>query len=215
MRLPAPILVFTALGAAALAQGCAALGVAGAAGAGIVAVQDRTMGEGLDDALASNSVKSRLLAVDRAGFANVDVEVAVGRLLLSGSVPTARHRETAELIALSTGGVREVFNEIEIGAGDGVMRSAQDEMITAQIRTRLMASPNVRGVNVNIETHRGVVYLMGLARSDAELQRAAEIASVVPGVQRVVSLMSVRAQAPPIAQAQTYGAAQSGAGAAY
>lgn len=196
-----------------LVQGCAALGVVGAAGAGVVAVQDRTMGEGLDDALASNSVKSRLLAVDRAGFGNVDVEVAVGRLLLSGSVPSEQHRETAELVARSTRGIQEVFNEIQIGDRDGIMRSASDEMITAQVRTRLMASPNVRGVNVNIETHRGTVYLMGLARTQDELQRAAEITSVVPGVQRVVSLMSVRSNVPQLEHAQVYAPPQQDASA--
>jgi osmotically-inducible protein OsmY len=47
----------------------------------------------------------------------------------------------------------------------------------------------VRAINVNIETYHGSVYLMGLARTDAELRRAAEIASYVPGVQRVVSFM--------------------------
>lgn len=193
MRTP-PILLLAALGGAVLTQGCAVVGAVGGAttSIGVTAVQDRTMGEGIDDALASNSVKSRLRAVDRNGYAHVDVEVAGGRLLLSGYAPSEEHRSTAELIARSTNGVQEVFNEIQIGGGDTFARSAQDEMITAQIRTRLLASRSVRGVNVNIETHRGVVYLMGVTRTEEELQNAAQIASVVPGVQRVVSLMTVR-----------------------
>ncbi len=202
MRTP-PILLLTALGGVLLTQGCAAIGAVGGAttSVGLSAMQDRTMGEGIDDALASNSVKSRLRAVDRAGFAHVDVEVAASRLLLSGYAPSEQHRQTAELLARSTNGVTEVFNEIVIGQGDGMVRSAQDEAITAQVRTRLLASPNVRGINVNIETHRGVVYLMGLTRTDEELQHAAEITSLVPGVQRVVSLMSVRQVQAPLAQA--------------
>ena len=47
------------------------------------------------------------------------------------------------------------------------MRNAQDELITAQIRARLTASPAVRAINVNIETFHGNVYLMGTARSRA------------------------------------------------
>jgi hypothetical protein len=74
-----------------------------------------------------------------------------------------------------------------------MMVNAQDELITAQIRARLTASPAVRAINVNIETFHGNVYLMGLARSDYELRRAAEIASTVGGVRRVVSFMQVRA----------------------
>lgn len=205
MRLATPpIVLLAALGAAPLLNGCVALGAVGAATVGVVAVQDRTMGEGLDDALASNSVKSRLLAMDRAGFSHVDVEVAGGRLLLSGSAPTQEHVDNAEFIARATRGVHEVYNEIQVGPNDRFLRSAADESITAQVRTRLIASPNVHGLNANIETHRGVVYLMGVARSDHELRRAAEIASTVPGVQRVVSLMTVRDARPDVAVAQTY-----------
>ena len=89
--------------------------------------------------------------------------------------------------------VDNVYNEIFVGAPSSFVRSAQDELITAQIRARLTASPRVRAININIETFHGNVYLMGIARSEQELQRAAEIASVVGGVRRVVSFMQVRA----------------------
>lgn len=173
----------------------AALGTA--ASVGVYAMQDRTIGQGIDDAAASNQVKMRLMAADSTAFAEVDVEVANGSLLLSGAAPTAEHRQAAETIARSVGTVQNVYNEVFVGPRSGFVRSAQDEFITAQIRTRLTASPSVRAINVNIETFHGNVYLMGTARSEHELQRAAEIASIVPGVQRVVSFMQVRAPPQP------------------
>ena len=173
----------------------AAIGTA--ASVGVYAAQDRTIGEGIDDATASNQVKLRLLAADRAAFQEVDVEVANGNLLLSGAVPTAEHRQAAETIARSVVSLDNVFNELFIGPRSSLVRGAQDEMITAQIRARLTASPAVRAINVNIETFNGNVYLMGTARTEQELQRAAEIASVVGGVRRVVSFMQVRAPAMP------------------
>jgi osmotically-inducible protein OsmY len=156
------------------------------------AVQDRTIGEGIDDATASEGVKLRLLVADRAAFSEVDVEVAGGNLLLSGVTPTAEHRQMAETIARSVPTLQSVFNEIVVGPHSTLARSAEDEWITAQIRARLTASPAVRAINVNIETFQGNVYLMGTARTETELRRAAEIASVVGGVQRVVSFMQVR-----------------------
>jgi osmotically-inducible protein OsmY len=165
-------------------------------------MQDRTIGEGIDDAAASQQVKLRLLAADRAAFQEVDVEVANGNLLLSGTAPTAEHRQAAETLARGVRTIDNIFNEIVIGQPSSFARNAQDELITAQIRARLAASPEVRAINVNIETFHGNVYLMGLARSDHELRRAAEIASVVRGVRRVVSFMQVRApEAPYYAQA--------------
>ncbi|MBY0562667.1 MAG: BON domain-containing protein [Hyphomonadaceae bacterium] len=198
--------VLTALTAASLASGCATAVVGTAASVGIYAVQDRTIGEGIDDATASQRVKLRLMSVDNVAFREVDVEVAGRNVLLSGSVPTAEHRQVAETIARSARIVDAVYNELAIGEPSTWARSAQDEWITAQIRARLTASPAVRAINVNIETFHGNVYLMGSARTDHELQRAAEIASVVGGVRRVVSFMQVRRpEAPYYAQAEEQG----------
>ncbi len=166
--------------------------IGAAASVGVYAVQDRTIGEGIDDALASQRVKLHLIAADRAAFAEVDVEVAGGNLLLSGGAPSEQHRQAAETIARGVANLHNVYNEIFVGQRSSFARSARDEWITAQIRARLTASPAVRAIDINIETFHGNVYLMGTARSEHELQRAAEIASVVGGVQRVVSFMQVR-----------------------
>ncbi|MGE0742985.1 MAG: BON domain-containing protein [Hyphomonadaceae bacterium] len=171
--------------------------VGAAAGVGVFALQDRTIGEGIDDAAASQQVKVRLIAADRAAFAEVDVEVANGDLLLSGAVPTAEHRQAAETIARGVSTVRNVYNELFVGPHSSFARNAEDEAISAQIRARFAASSEVRAININIETFQGNVYLMGLARTDQELRRAAEIASVVRGVRRVVSFMQVRAPSQP------------------
>ena len=190
--------VLLAVFAAAVSlSGCMTAALGTAASVGVYAMQDRTIGEGIDDAAASNQVKLRLMAADGAAFAEVDVEVANGNLLLSGAAPTAEHRQAAETIARSVGTVHNVYNEIFVGPRSGFVRSAHDELITAQIRTRLTASPSVRAININIETFHGNVYLMGTARSEHELQRSAEIASIVSGVRRVVSFMQVRAPPQP------------------
>ena len=189
--------LLAALAASASVSGCVTAAIGTAASVGVYAAQDRTIGEGIDDANASNQVKMRLLAADRAAFQEVDVEVANGNLLLSGVTPTEEHKQAAETIARGVGTIDNVYNEIFVGPHTGIVRNAQDELITAQIRARLAASPSVRAININIETFQGNVYLMGTARSDHELQRAAEIASIVGGVQRVVSFMQVRQAAPP------------------
>lgn len=187
-------------------SGCVTAAIGTAASVGVYAAQDRTIGEGIDDASASQQVKMRLMAADSTAFQEVDVEVANRNLLLSGTAPTAEHRQAAETIARSIRTIDNVYNEVVVGEPSSVMRSAQDEFITAQIRARLTASPAVRAININIETFHGNVYLMGTARSQHELERAAEIASVVGGVRRVVSFMQVRApDTPYYAQAPNTG----------
>jgi len=71
--------------------------------------------------------------------------------------------------------------------GDGFVANAADAITTARVRSALVGSKTVRSVNFNIEVYDGTVYLMGIARSEKELKHAAEKASYVGGVKRVVS----------------------------
>ncbi len=183
-------------------SGCAAavLGTAGAVG--LTSVQEKTMGEAVDDATASNEIKAKLLNESGAKFAEVDVEVANGLVLLSGRVNEPADRTYAEGIAWSSSRTMDVANEIRIEPPGGFMSNVSDEIITGRVRARLIGSSTVRSVNINVETYGGVVYLMGFARDANEVRAAAEEASVVGGVKQVVSYVRIRdlagRQAAPI-----------------
>jgi len=180
-RMRKPIHILAALAVCALISGCMTAGVG-----------DRSLGQGLDDATAGTSVKMRLSAADGAGFADVDVAVANGAMLLTGAVPSQEHRAAAELIARTASSVHTIYNELVVGQRGDFSRSAADSLIASRIRARLAASGDVSSINVSIEVSQGAVYLLGTAHSELELRRAAEIASVVPGVTRVVSFMQLR-----------------------
>jgi osmotically-inducible protein OsmY len=191
--LPALLL---ALSAPALTGGCAALAVAGAAGATVFVAKDRTLGEGVDETTAGTEVRTKLLAADFGAFSPIRVEVSQGRLLLAGDVPTMEHKIAAERIAWASPAVRVVENNLEVGPRADLWRGGWDAWIAAEIRTRFLADDAVKGINFNVETHRGVVYLMGVARRPEELQAAAEIARRVNGVEKVVSYVEVRPREP-------------------
>ncbi|MBD3769165.1 MAG: BON domain-containing protein [Rhodobacterales bacterium] len=172
--------------------GCvvAAVGTAGAVG--LTAAQDKTMGEALDDATLSNQIKAKLLSENSEKYAEVDVEVANGLVLLSGRVNNPEDRVRAEGIAWSAALTKDVANEIKIEPPGGFIANMSDEVITGRVRARLIGSKTVKSVNFNIETYDGVVYLMGTARTAKELKKAAEEASVVAGVKQVVSYVRIR-----------------------
>jgi osmotically-inducible protein OsmY len=161
-------------------------------------LSDRTLGEALDDSSAATEIKTRLLGA--AGFSGrfmeVDVAVVDRFVLLSGRVASEQDRKEAERIAWTTNTIDEVANELQIEYWD-MGRDLNDAWITEQIRTRLIADNDIKGTNFNIQVHSGVVYLLGLARSEDELRRAAEHASVVSGVKRVVSYVKMRERGAP------------------
>ncbi len=171
-------------------SGCATA-IVGAAGAtAVTATQERSFGEALDDAATSNEIKSRLLAHGNMG--EVDVEVAAGLVLLSGRVQTPELRLKAESIAWSVNRADDVANEIKIESPGGFFANASDELISTRVRARLLGSSTVQASNFNVETYGGTVYLLGIARSAVELEKAAEEASRVGGVNQVVSYVRLR-----------------------
>lgn len=167
--------------------GCVAAAVGTAGAVGVAAAQEKTIGEAVDDATTSNEIKGKLLSESAQRFQEVDVEVAGGLVLLSGRVNAPEDRVRAEGIAWTSTRATDVANEIRIAPAGGFLANVSDEIITGRVRSRLVGSATVKSVNFNIETYDGVVYLMGLARSEKELQQAAKEASVVGGVKQVVS----------------------------
>lgn len=148
----------------------------------------RSVGRQVDDFNASVSLKSSMLRAEGYALNGVDVEVTEGVALLSGTAPRAEDRVYAECLAWSVQSVRSVSNQIEVGGRRGFTSATRDGWITQQVRSRLASDSAIRSLNFNIETHSGVVYLLGYARSSAESERAAAHASLVEGVERVVVL---------------------------
>jgi osmotically-inducible protein OsmY len=171
---------------------------------GCFAVQEKTFGESLDEATAGTTIKTKLLTNGGPGrFGEVDVEVADRFVLLSGRVPSEADKAEAERIAWTVGSVDEVANELVVDKFD-LGRDVNDRWITEQVRARIIADSDIKGLNYNIQVFNGVVYMMGFARSEDELRQAADHASRVKGVQKVVSYVKMRERTdpPPIQYAE-------------
>jgi osmotically-inducible protein OsmY len=167
---------------------------------GCFAVQEKTFGESLDEMTSGTTIKSKLFGAGSSRFGEVDVEVAGRFVLLSGRVPSEADKAEAERIAWTVSSVDEVANELVIDKFD-MGRDVNDRWITEQVRGRIVSDSDVKGVNYNIQVYNGVVYLLGIAKSEDELRRAAEHASKVKGVRKVVSYVKMRDRVEPVTQA--------------
>lgn len=160
----------------------AALAVSGCA-----AVQpERSFGRDLDDQTASIAIKNDMLRATDFWLGGVDVEVTDGLALLAGTVPRERDRRFAECLAWNPSGVRDVANELEIAESESARDYMTNGWISQRIDAGLLADRTVRSSNINVEVHDGVAHLLGVARTEAERERAADIAAGVRGVERVV-----------------------------
>lgn len=159
--------------------------------AGITKGDERNFVRSLNDVSAGRAIKARMTRAPDVDLGEVDVEVAQGIVLLSGNVPDPKYRIEAERIAWSAPNVSEVGNEIQIKSSQGFVRNAKDGLLNKTVKTRLIAEGSVKARNFNVETHDGIVYLLGIARTPQELARAAEIASTTRGAREVISYARV------------------------
>ncbi len=171
-----------------LISGCIPAVLAGAGTAGEVAVQERSTGTVVDDAGIKLALDAQFLQQDvKDLFRNVDTHVKEGRVMLTGDVDKPDSKVQAVQIAWKVKGVKEVIDEIQVNDQTGVMDYAQDSWIANQIRTKLLLEKNLRSVNYNVEVVNGIVYLMGIAQDQAELDKASYIASTTSHVKQVIS----------------------------
>ncbi len=184
----APLVVLLALGSPAL-QGCTGPGVVAgsAATVGVTATQERSIGAAADDAIITLAVGHYLLQKDIDLFGAVNVEVVEGRVLLLGSVNDPEDRVEAVRLAWQAEGVKEVINEIQVTDRGGIVDFARDTWISAQLKTKLLLDREIKAINYNVETVNGVVYMIGIAQDQAELERVTNHARTIKHVRKVIS----------------------------
>jgi hypothetical protein len=72
-----------------------------------------------------------------------------------------------------------------------------DNRITDQVETRLKSEPVYKFENVDVRTYGGVVQLSGFVRTDAQKERAGELANGIAGVNRVINSIALQPEAGP------------------
>ncbi len=174
-----------ALVTATMLSGCAL------ATAGVKKGDERNFVRSLQDVNAGRAIEARMRRAYDYELGGIDVEVAEGVVLLSGNVPSQEDKIEAARIAWSAPQVQQVGNEVMLRDKQGLIRNTKDGFLEKSVRARLLADKYVKGRNYNVETHDGVVYIMGVARTKAELERAARIASLTRGTKEVISYARV------------------------
>ena len=175
-------------------------GLGAAGGAGYTANQERGVGGTFDDMGIKTNIENAWLQTNPLMQRDFNITVYEGRVLLTGMTTRQDLKAQAQQLAEQAPGVRAVYNEIEVAPSEGAWQSVKDTWISGQIRSNLTFNGEVRSVNYTIETVNGSVYLIGSARSQAELDQVTETARNVPDVRRVVSYVEIRPGAPVAVQ---------------
>ncbi len=123
---------------------------------------------------------------------DLNLQVQEGRVLVSGEVADADLRAQAIQLAWKASGVREVINEVEVGNAGGIRTYWTDSRIVRELEGRMLLERGVASVNYSVEAFNGVVFLLGVAQDQTELNRVLQLARNIASVRRVVSHVLMR-----------------------
>lgn len=157
------------------------------------------------DAGLTTKVKSKMVADGTVPASQINVDTKNGVVTLTGAVDRQTEKDQAILVARNTAGVKDVVDMISVretsvsgnATGDApepdrtVGERIDDAGITIAVKGRLLEDPDVKGLQIDVDTREGVVYLTGSVRSDAEKEKAASLARDTKHVKNVVTNLKV------------------------
>jgi osmotically-inducible protein OsmY len=145
---------------------------------------DRSIFNVLDDFSIKNTITNALL--DEALILNVSTDVYQGMVMLTGAVKDEETRQKAEDLARKVDGVRELYNDIQVTDEGWLASLPGDLMIESAVAASMVFTPGVHWVNYQLRAANGVVHVMGIAKSRAELDQVVAIARA-SGARKIVS----------------------------
>lgn len=186
-------LIFGALLGSTLCGGCEPVTIIGTGAiVGAAAGEER----GLEGIASDTSIRLKINylwltnapnLIDQAGLS-----VQNGCVVLTGRVESAHLKAEAVRLVREVEGVTTVYDEMTVGPEESWSDYARDMWITTKLKAALVADEDVRSRNYSLRTVDKVVYLMGIAQNQQELDLVIATARDIPNVRRVVSHVQLK-----------------------
>ncbi|MCB2112293.1 MAG: BON domain-containing protein [Parvularculaceae bacterium] len=161
------------------------LGIAGCA-------SSPNLDKSFSDIGANADLKGVLFADRQHDYGDIDITIFEGRLMLTGTMKSEEGRRKLIENAWKANGVDQVIDEILVGDGTSLGQGFEDARIDTTLRAKLIADGDVKAGSFKTAVSKGVVYIIGVAPSERQLNMALEIARSIGGVEKVVSHMLVK-----------------------
>ena len=77
---------------------------------------------------------------------------------------------------------------------EGTGEYVDDTVLTTKVKAAIFNDPSLKSAEINVETFKGTVQLSGFVSSQADINKAVEVARGVKGVKSVKNAMQVKGQ---------------------
>ena len=174
-----------------LFSGCTSMVVGGGATVGTAAFQERGVTGAAKDLATAIKMRAKLTKAGEDFIFGVNVSVYEGRMLLTGMLPKQEMQALTVSLAWKTDGVKEVINEIQIGTAK-LRDMGKDAWISTQLHSKITLDKNILAINYSIKTVNKIIYLIGIAQSQVELNRVLEHAKNIDYVEKIIQHVRIK-----------------------
>ena len=170
-------------------SGCASVLIGGVATVGIATVQERSVKDFAIDLKLELQLQKKLFEANKDKlFATVDVIIIEQRIMLIGNVESQEVRDLATKISWEVSPkIKAVLNELTIGGKSTLLSEAKDVKISLSLSGLLIGDVDISDINFSHSVSKQVIFLIGIAKNDDELNQVIYHARTIKGVRKVIS----------------------------
>ncbi|TAL12756.1 MAG: BON domain-containing protein [Nitrospirae bacterium] len=173
-------------------------------------MEDRTTGDQVTDTKIGAGLLSSLADKDKNLLLDVNVDIWEQRAMLTGTVDDPKVRQDVVRLAQADDRIRKIYDEIQIvtkaekeqrreaaknkdeSKKEGIGQSVNDFWVETKISAKLISTRGVTSVNYRWRSVRNIIYLIGRAGSQDELNTVLEIIRGTEGVKQVKHWVEIK-----------------------
>ena len=157
-----------------------------------VPMTERTIPQRLLDRSIEHTVKINVYGLQEnlQQTSRMSIDSFNSTVLLTGEVPTEAVKEEISKVVGSMPDVRQVYNELTVGASKGYSQTVHDGYITSKLMAKTATANGVKASQIKAVTNNGVVYIMG-RMTPTQQSHLIDIANSTVGITELVLLTTV------------------------
>ena len=170
---------------------CAIVGTVGSL-VGSASTSTRGFSGTIEDTYLMSKIVSKITLMKLSNFSNITVSVINGKVLLAGNIENQEKRLELIKKVWWIDGVKEVYNELEIGPQISFSEKTEDFIFEVKINNRLLLEPGIFSNNYSVDVVNGNVYIMGISSDIEEKTKIEGFLNSMDDIKKLVLLVDIQ-----------------------
>ena len=174
-----------------LINSCAIVSTAGSL-VGSASTSTRGFSGTIEDTYLMSKIVSKITLIKLSNFSNITVSVINGKVLLAGNIENQEKRLELIKKVWWIDGVKEVYNELEIGSQIPFSEKTEDFIFEVKIKNRLLLEPGIFSNNYSVDVVNGNVYVTGISSDIEEKTKLENFLSNMSDIEKLILLVDIQ-----------------------